>query len=383
MAKKKLSLKALEEEGFGSDLEGLFVDNSASVSKTRQEAAPKQSKAKEPQAKEPQKNEVKTHEPKEPSDDIKKKREKAEAYITEIPIESLVEYPNHPFKVRDDEEMEILVDSIRQYGNVLVPLSIREIEDDKYVILSGHRRKHAAEIVGLKTLPCIIFDVDDATADFIMVDSNAQRELTPSERAAAYKIKYEALKKQGKRSDLYRESDDIAENDEDAFDKLAKDSGLSRKQIARYIRLTELNSTLLDMVDDGELLSTTSGYILSYLPKANQLVLSDLLTRKKLKVSVKQANALRQVSKTTQTFTSELAESIITGKRGVKSAPATTKTPKFNEKTFADYYPSELAKAPTNSKISFVQDALTFYKKYIEEHPEEIDIKQIYMENNK
>ena len=174
-------------------------------------------------------------------------------YVTNIPVEKLKPFPNHPFQVRDDDSMKETVESIKTYG-VLQPVIVRPTKDGDYEILSGHRRKRACELAGRKTVPAIVRKLDDDSAIIFMVDSNLQREnILPSERAAAYKMKMEALKRQGLRTDLtscqvgtkLRTDEQVAENSDD-----------SARTIQRYIRLTELQPELQQMVDDKKIAFT-------------------------------------------------------------------------------------------------------------------------------
>ena len=170
--------------------------------------------------------------------------------VQEIPLDQLKPFKNHPFKVRDDQRMLDTVDSIREYG-VLVPAIARPDPEGGYELISGHRRKRGCEMAGLQTMPVIIRNLDDDAAVLVMVDSNIQREeLLPSERAFAYKMKLEALKHQGARSDLT--SRQVVGKLEMA-DVVGQNAGESGRQVQRYIRLTELISELLDMVDERKL----------------------------------------------------------------------------------------------------------------------------------
>lgn len=169
--------------------------------------------------------------------------------IKDIPLEKLVPFPNHPFKVRDDEEMNKLVESVSENG-VLVPAIVREKNNGDYEIISGHRRKFASEIAGKNTLRCIVSNLDDDAATVIMVDSNIQREnILPSEKAFAYKMKLDAMKHQGKSFSTSRHFGEKLLS----IDKLAENSDDSARQIQRYIRLTYLIPELLQMVDEGRM----------------------------------------------------------------------------------------------------------------------------------
>ena len=185
-----------------------------------------------------------------------KKPKPQQEVIVHVPLSKLHDFPNHPFKVRDDEAMLETAESIRQYG-VLVPAIVRPREDGGYEIVAGHRRKHGSELAGLQNLPCIVREMDDDTATILMVDSNIQREnILPSERAQAYKMKLEAIKRQGARTDLT--SPQVAAKFR-ADDEVAKGADVSGDTVRRYIRLTELSPELQQMVDEKKIgISTPS-----------------------------------------------------------------------------------------------------------------------------
>ena len=184
--------------------------------------------------------------------------------IQQIPISELHPFKDHPFKVLDDEAMQRTVESVAQFG-VLAPLVVRPREEGGYEIISGHRRQHAAELAGLKTLPVIVRNMDDDQAVIHMVDSNLQREsILPSERAFAYKMKLEAIKNQGARSDLTSSQVGMKLQ---SLDIVGKDAGDSRNQVHRYIRLTNLIPELLELVDQKKI-SFNPAVELSYLTAA-------------------------------------------------------------------------------------------------------------------
>ena len=213
-------------------------------------------------------------------------------YITNIPVEKLKSFPNHPFQVRDDDSMRETVESIKTYG-VLQPAIVRPSKDGDYEILSGHRRKRACELAGKKTIPAIVRELDDDAAIIFMVDSNLQREnILLSERAAAYKMKMEALKRQGLRTDLtscqvgtkLRTDEQVAENSDD-----------SARTIQRYIRLTELQPELQQMVDDKKIAFTPAVEI-SYLKPNEQRMLLDTISSEQATPSLSQAQRLKKLS---------------------------------------------------------------------------------------
>lgn len=212
--------------------------------------------------------------------------------VQEIPLDQLKPFRNHPFKVRDDQRMLDTVDSIREYG-VLVPAIARPNPEGGYELISGHRRKRGCEMAGLQTMPVIIRNLDDDAAVLVMVDSNIQREeLLPSERAFAYKMKLEALKHQGARSDLT--SRQVVGKLEMA-DVVGQNAGESGRQVQRYIRLTELISELLDMVDERKLAFNPAVEV-SYLKRDEQRMLLEAMDAEQTTPSLSQAQRLKKFS---------------------------------------------------------------------------------------
>lgn len=212
--------------------------------------------------------------------------------VQEIPLGELHPFRNHPFKVKDDAAMQDTVDSVREYG-VLVPAIARPDPDGSYELIAGHRRHHASELAGKETMPVIVRDLDDDAATIIMVDSNLQREeLLPSERAFAYKMKLEALKHQGARTDLT--SSQVGTRLR-ADELIAQQSGESRNQIQRFIRLTELIPTLLDMVDERKI-ALNPAVELSYLKKEEQTLLLEAMDSEQATPSLSQAQRLKKFS---------------------------------------------------------------------------------------
>ena len=212
--------------------------------------------------------------------------------IQNLPLDSLHPFRNHPFKVVDDEAMQRTVESVARYG-VLAPAIARPRPEGGYEIISGHRRLHAAELAGLKNIPVIVRNMDDDAAVIAMVDANLQREtILPSERAFAYKMKLEAMKHQGQRTDLTSgQVGPKLRSDE----QLALDSGESRKQVQRFIRLTELIPELLDMVDQKQL-SFNPAVELSYLSQPEQHELLDAMDYAQSTPSLSQAQRLKKLS---------------------------------------------------------------------------------------
>ena len=212
--------------------------------------------------------------------------------VLEIPLSELHPFKDHPFKVKDDEAMMETADSIRQYG-VLVPAIARPDPNGGYELVAGHRRHRASELAGKDTMPVIVRDLDDDAATIIMVDSNLQREsLLPSERAFAYKMKLEAMKHQGERSDLT--SSQVGTKLR-ADEVLAQQAGSSRNQVQRYIRLTELIPELLDMVDEKKI-AFNPAYELSFLKEEEQTQLLDAMDSEQATPSLSQAQRLKKFS---------------------------------------------------------------------------------------
>ena len=218
--------------------------------------------------------------------------EESRESIQDIPIGEITDFPNHPFKVKMDESMMDMAESVKQYG-VLVPALVREKAEGGYEMIAGHRRKMASELAGKKEMPCIIRNVTEDEAVLIMVDSNLQREeILPSEKAFAYKMKLEAMNRQGKRTDL-TSTPSVAKFRTN--ETLAKEVGESRETIRRYIRLTELIPPILDMVDNGKV-AMRPAVELSYLPKEQQEILYDTMKSEDCTPSHAQAIKLRKFS---------------------------------------------------------------------------------------
>ena len=220
------------------------------------------------------------------------KREK----VTDMPLSELHPFPDHPFQVRDDDSMKETVDSIKEYG-VLVPAIVRPRADGGYELISGHRRKHACELAGLPTMPVIVRNLDDDAATIIMVDSNIQREnILPSERAKAYKMKMDAIRRQAGRPPK-ENSVQVGQNfqGKTSRDLLAENSPDSSTQIQRYIRLNELSPQLQQMVDDKKI-AMTPAVELSYLKPEEQTLLLDTIESEQATPSLSQAQRLKRFS---------------------------------------------------------------------------------------
>ena len=226
-------------------------------------------------------------------------------YITNIPVEKLKPFPNHPFQVRDDDSMRETVESIKTYG-VLQPAIVRPAKDGDYEILSGHRRKRACELAGRKTIPAIVRELDDDAAIIFMVDSNLQREnILPSERAAAYKMKMEAIKQQGRRTDLT--SGPMVPKL--SREQLGESNGECGRQISRYIRLNNLIPELLEDVDMGKI-AFRPAVELSYLDVEEQKDLSYYIDEGEATPSLAQAIQMKKLSQA-GVLTEERIEAIL------------------------------------------------------------------------
>ena len=233
-----------------------------------------------------------------------KKPKPQQEVVVQIPLSELHPFPDHPFKVRDDEAMQETAESIRQYG-VLVPAIVRPREDGGYEIIAGHRRKHGSELAGLQNLPCIVREMDDDTATILMVDSNIQREnILPSERAQAYKMKLEAIRRKAGRP--AKEAENLPEENCDQvghnFDRkrsveiVADEAGESKSQVQRYIRLTELSPELQQMVDEKKI-GMTPAVEISYLKPEEQQMLLTAIDSEQATPSLSQAQRMKKLSR--------------------------------------------------------------------------------------
>ena len=212
--------------------------------------------------------------------------------LFQLSTSCLTPFSRHPYKVRDDDAMRDMAESVKQYG-VLSPAIARPLPDGGYELVSGHRRKRACELAGLETMPVIVRELDDDAAAILVVDSNLQREgLLPSERAFAYKLKLEAIQHQGKRTDLT--SRQVVDKLK-AADRVGEDVGESARQVQRYIRLTELIPPLLDMVDERKI-AFNPAYELSFLKQDEQRLLLDAMDSEQATPSLSQAQRLKQFS---------------------------------------------------------------------------------------
>lgn len=216
-----------------------------------------------------------------------------EEVVVRLPLTDLHPFPDHPFQVRDDEEMKETIQSVKEYG-VIVPAIVRPREEGGYEIVAGHRRKYACEQAGLDTMPVLIRNLDRDAATIIMVDSNLQREnILPSERAKAYKMKLEAIKRQGARNDLT--SDQVGQKSKWSIEQVAEQAGESKSQVQRYIRLNELSPELLQMVDEKKI-AFNPAYELSFLKPEEQQMLVTTIDYEQATPSLSQAQRMKKFS---------------------------------------------------------------------------------------
>ena len=277
-----------------------------------------------------------------------KRQEEQREQVQQIPIDALHPFTNHPFKVLDDEAMTRTVESIAQYG-VLAPLIARPRPDgDGYEIISGHRRQYAAKLAGLDTLPVIVRQMSDDAAVILMVDSNLQREhILPSERALAYKMKLEAIKNQGARSDLTSPQVAAKFRSDDA---VAKDQGISGDTVRRYIRLTNLIPELLDMVDEKKI-SFNPAVELSYLDESQQRDFLEAMQDTQNAPSLSQAQQLKKMAQQGE-FSYEKAFDVMgQEKRGEKD------TVTIKNETLRKYFPRSYTPKQMEEKIIQLLDA--------------------------
>jgi ParB family chromosome partitioning protein len=268
--------------------------------------------------------------------------------IVNIPLSQLHDFPNHPFKVRDDEKMQETVESVKAYG-VLVPAIVRQRPDGEYEIVAGHRRKRASELAGLNELPAIVRDLDDDAATIIMVDSNLQREnILPSERAQAYKMKLEAIKRQGERRDLT--SPQVAAKFR-ADDEVAKAAGVSGDTVRRFIRLTELQPELQEMVDSGKM-AMTPAVELSYLKPEEQSLLLETIESEQVTPSLSQAQRIKKLSQS-----GDLNEDSILGIMSEQKKPELSSNITLSGDKLKKYFPKSYTPAQIENTIFKLLDS--------------------------
>ena len=275
------------------------------------------------------------------------RQEQQREQVQQIPIGELFPFKNHPFKVLDDESMQRTVESVEQYG-VLSPLIARPRPEGGYEIISGHRRQHAAQLAGLETLPVIVRNMDDDAAVLLMVDSNLQREsILPSERAFAYKMKLEALKNQGARSDLTSSQVGMKLQ---ALDIVGQEAGDSRNQVHRFIRLTSLIPELLDMVDEKKI-AFNPAVELSYLDESQQRDFLEAMQDTQNAPSLSQAQQLKKMAQQGE-FSYEKAFDVMGQEKKSEKDTVTIK----NE-TLRKYFPRSYTPKQMEEKIIQLLDA--------------------------
>ena len=275
------------------------------------------------------------------------RQEQQREQVQQIPIGELFPFKNHPFKVLDDESMQRTVESVEQYG-VLSPLIARPRPEGGYEIISGHRRQHAAQLAGLDALPVIVRNMDDDAAVLLMVDSNLQREnILPSERAFAYKMKLEALKNQGARSDLTSPQVAAKFRSDDA---VAKDQGISGDTVRRYIRLTNLIPEMLDLVDQKKI-SFNPAVELSYLDERQQRDFLEAMDGTQNAPSVSQAQQLKKMAQCGE-FTYEKAFDILGQEKKSEQDTVTIKNDILRK-----YFPRSYTPRQMEEKIIQLLDA--------------------------
>jgi len=261
-------------------------------------------------------------------------------HVQEIPLSELHPFKNHPFKVLDDEAMQKTVESIKEYG-VLTPAIARPRTEGGYELISGHRRHHASELAGKETMPVIVRNMDDDAATILMVDSNLQREeILPSERAKAYKMKLEAIKHQGARSDLT--STQVAQKL--SVEKVGDDDGVSKDTVRRYIRLTNLTPELQDMVDDKKI-SFNPAVELSYLKPEEQDMFLEAMETAQVAPSLSQAQRMKKLSQQGQ-LTMEAMEDMLSED---KKAPLDRVV--FDQNQIRKYFPKSYTTRQMQEKI--------------------------------
>ena len=279
-------------------------------------------------------------------DDAKLKR------IYEIPISEIDAFPDHPFHVRDDEDMMNLVESVKTNG-VITPATVRKKEDGRYELLSGHRRMRACEIAGMDTLRCEVVDMDRDEATVFMVESNFQRTtILPSEKAFAYKMRLEAMKRQGKRTDLTSSPLATKFNRSDA--ELGAEVGESKDQVRRYIRLTELIPELLDMVDEGKI-ALRPAVEISYLPRTIQGDLWECMDMEQCSPSHAQAIRMRRMQDEGK-LTPEAIEAIM-----LEEKPNQRERIVLRGERFKGLFPPDL---PVSKREDYVAAAMEFYGRH-------------------
>ena len=276
--------------------------------------------------------------------------------IQDIPLELLDDFPNHPFKVRDDEDMLKLIESVSERG-VLVPAIVRPNADGRYELISGHRRKRASECAEKKTLRCMVSDLDDDAATIIMVDSNIQRtDILPSEKAFAYKMKLDAMKHQGQRTDLTSNPQGRKLVNKETAQIVGEENGDSQTQVRRYVRLTYLVPELLEMVDEGRIKMRPAVEI-SYLDEDNQRDLVDAIDTEDCTPSHAQTIKMRKFFDEGK-LSSDVITSIMQEEK-----PNQKEKIIIPNKTVEKYIPKSI---PAEKRQDYVCKALEHYGKYLQ-----------------
>ena len=276
--------------------------------------------------------------------------------IYDIPLSEIDDFPDHPFKVRLDEDMDQLVQSVKDRG-VIVPITLRQKEDGRYEIVSGHRRRKACELAGFDTIRAEIKDLTRDEAIILMVESNLQRSvILPSEKAFSYKMRLDAMKRQGQRTDL-TSAPVGSKSGERSYDTLAQQVGDSHTQIQRYIRLTELIQALLDIVDEGRI-GMRPAVELSYLSKEEQSALADAMSYMDATPSHDQAIRMRKMSNEGK-LTPEAIEAIMG-----EVKPNQREKISFRADRLRQYIPKNISPSQTED---YVMKALEHYSRYLEQ----------------
>ncbi len=276
--------------------------------------------------------------------------------IREIPIAEIDEFPDHPFKVLMDEDMEQLVDSIRRSG-VMTPATVRQKEDGRYELISGHRRKKACELAGLETLKCEVKELTRDEAIIVMVESNLQRTtILPSEKAFAYKMRLEAMKRQGQRTDLTCSPVGNKLQGVKSSDELAEKVGESKNQIFRYIRLTELVPEILQMVDERQIAFRPAVEI-SYLSEEQQYTLLEAMGYNDATPSLAQAIKMKKFMQEGK-LTDGVIQSIMQEEK-----PNQKEKPAFKDERITKLIPKSI---PRGQETDFVVKALEFYNRHLQ-----------------
>lgn len=262
--------------------------------------------------------------------------------VIEIDIDKLQDYHNHTYKILDNEDMNVLVDSIKDYG-ILLPLLVRKAGDN-FEIVSGHRRKFAAQKLGFDKVPCKVLDIEDDMADIVMADTNIAREtILPSEKAKTYKVRMEAAVRMGKKT-------------EEELKAMAEESPDSLSSIRRYMKLNNLPPLLLDKVDEGRI-PVIAGVMLADLSKKNLSIVSDVVKESNIYPSLKDAEKLKKAA--VRGLTKDSAYEILTG----ALKPRTTKRKVvFSEKSLLEVVPDNIKKLPLSERIEYYKKAIKAYK---------------------